>query len=303
METVSYPTAFLGGLIAFITPCVLPLVPVYLSILSGASFDQLMGKAEISDSEKREIHTRVMANAVAFILGFSLVFIGLGLVSQAVGVILGKYAGVLIRILGFVLIILGVNMAGIWKPAFLNTEARFQLQKGKFGLLSSGLVGSLFAFGWTPCVGPILAPILMIAAGSETKLQGALLLATFSLGLGIPFFLSALSVNGLIAFTNRMKKHFHTMEVIVGSILIIIGIFLGAFGLEGLDRLREKMGWWGEQTSKIESAVTGDQETGSQSENVVVFDDGTMVEIPGFNGDETVEIEENGEDNLELDDN
>jgi cytochrome c-type biogenesis protein len=258
LETVDFPTAFIGGLIAFITPCVLPLVPVYLSILSGASFDQLMGKAALTDKEKRDIHRRVIANALAFIIGFSVIFIALGLVSQAVGVMLGRYAEILLRILGIVLILLGVNMAGIWKPAFLNTEARFQLQKGKFGLLSSFIVGALFAFGWTPCVGPILAPILALAAGSGSKLKGAALLATFSLGLGLPFFLSALSVNGLIAFTNRMKKHFHTMEVIVGSILIIVGIFLAALGLGGLDMIREKMGRWGEQTSKIESTFTGE---------------------------------------------
>lgn len=237
-ETVTYPVAFLAGLASFITPCVLPLVPVYLSILSGASFNQLTGQEEMSPEESRAVHARVLTNALAFIIGFSIIFILLGLVSQTVGQFLKIWGFRMVQVIGVVLILLGLNMSGIWKPRILNMEARFQLQKGKWGLLSSAAIGSVFAFGWTPCVGPILAPILLIAGSTGSKLQGALLLGTYSLGLGVPFFLSALSVNGLIAFSSKMKRYFDVLEITLGAILMYIGVFLLIGGTRGLDMLR-----------------------------------------------------------------
>jgi len=282
--------AFVGGLIAFITPCVLPLVPVYLSILSGASFDQLTGRGgELSADERRDIHRRVLANAIAFIIGFSMVFIALGFVSGTVGALLVKWGGYLIRVIGVLLVLLGLNMAGFWKPRFLSTETRFQMQKGRFGLISSCIIGAVFAFGWSPCVGPILAPILAMAASTGNKLQGAALLATFSLGLAVPFFLSALSVNGLIAFTNKMKRHFHTMEIIVGVILILIGLFLAIAGLEGLDNVRARLGWFERISTSAEERVVGvDEESATEhleemevdEETVVVFDEEPDMEEP-----------------------
>lgn len=194
----------------------------------------MIGKEEISAAETREIHRKVLVNALMFILGFSLVFIALGLVSAEVGNLLAKWGGHLLRVIGLMLILFGLNMTKIWKPRFLNLEARFQVQKGKLGLLSSLLIGAVFAFGWTPCVGPFLAPILAVAAGSTSKAYGASLLAAYSLGLGVPFFLSALSVNGLIAFSNKWKKHFDTVELIIGTLMMWIGVFLLIAGSEGL---------------------------------------------------------------------
>ena len=270
-QPVTIPLAFLAGLVSFITPCVLPLVPVYLSILSGSSFDQLTGRgASMTADEQRDVHRRVLFNALAFILGFSIIFILAGVVAGSIGdwlnVVQYKYGSAItnwmLLIFGIILLFLGVNMAGIWKPMFLNTETRFRLQKGKFGLISSGIVGAAFAFGWTPCIGPILAPILLMAAESGNRVQGAVLLASYSLGLALPFFISALSVNLLIAFSNKMKRHFHTLEIIVGAILIIIGIamvFLGGFGIKnnsnGLDLVRQKLGVLDEFTSSIEMSL------------------------------------------------
>lgn len=194
----------------------------------------MIGKEEISAAETREIHRKVLVNALMFILGFSLVFIALGLVSAEVGNLLARWGGHLLRVIGLMLILFGLNMTKIWKPRFLNLEARFQVQKGKLGLLSSLLIGAVFAFGWTPCVGPFLAPILAVAAGSTSKAYGASLLAVYSLGLGVPFFLSALSVNGLIAFSNKWKKHFGTVELIIGTLMMWIGVFLLIAGSEGL---------------------------------------------------------------------
>ncbi len=242
-ETVTFSTAFIAGLLSFLTPCVLPLVPVYLSILSGATFDQLTGKGgELTADERKAIHRQVISNALAFIAGFSIIFIVSGVVAGSLGDWListqNQYGHVvtnwLIVIFGVILVFLGINMAGFWKPAFLNTEAKFKLQKGKWGVISSGLIGAAFAFGWTPCVGPFLASIWMIAAQSGSRLEGALLLAVYSLGLGIPFFLSALSVNGLIAFTSKYRRYFHIVEVVVGSVLIIVGLGLAIPGIIGM---------------------------------------------------------------------
>jgi len=292
---VSFPVAFLAGLVSFITPCVLPLVPVYLSILSGTSFDELTGRgSSITAEERKVIHQRVIANAIAFIIGFSVIFIVVGVFAGVLGASLinaqntygPKITNWLLLIFGIVMVLLGLNMAGFWKPMFLNQEARFQLQKGKWGLVSSGLVGAAFAFGWTPCIGPILAPILALAAESGSQLKGALLLATYSLGLAIPFFLSALSVNGLIAFTNKMKHHFHTMEIIVGSLLIIIGILLaglGGYGIgtnrDGLNLVRERMGWLDKYTIGLEESLSGQAIEDNSTETVVTPDGEFEVEV------------------------
>ena len=130
-EAVGFVSAFMGGLLSFLTPCVLPLVPVYLSILSGTSFDQMTGKVELTAAERRAIHVKVLSNAVAFIVGFSIVFIALGFVSAEVGKLLTDWGQKLVPVIGAILIVLGINMAGIWKPRFLSREARFRMQKGK----------------------------------------------------------------------------------------------------------------------------------------------------------------------------
>jgi cytochrome c-type biogenesis protein len=238
-QVITYPMALVAGLLSFITPCVLPLVPVYLSILSGTSFSQLTAKeGDLTAAERAAIHQKVISNAIAFIIGFSIVFIVAGLFAAVIGGFVQAWGDLLLRIIAVVVIIFGMNMSGFWKPRMLNMEARFHIQKGKLGLLSSLLIGAAFAFGWTPCVGPILGPILVIAAGTGNKLQGALMLATYSLGLAIPFFLSALSVNGLIAFSGKMKKHFGTFELVLGSILIFIGLYLLIGGEHGLNAIR-----------------------------------------------------------------
>ena len=241
-QAVTFPGAFLAGLASFITPCVLPLVPVYLSILSGTSWNQLTAKSgDLTKEQLAAIHRRVLINAIFFVLGFSLVFIVAGLFAGALGGLFSKWGNVLLRIIGIVLVVFGMNMSGLWKPRFLNMEARFHVQKGSLGLLSSLLIGAAFAFGWTPCIGPILGVILGVAAVSGNKTQGALLLATYSLGLAVPFLLSALSVNGLIAFSNKWKRHFTTFELVLGTLIIFMGIFMLIGGSKGLDMIRGMM--------------------------------------------------------------
>lgn len=313
METasVSFPVALIAGAISFITPCVLPLVPVYLSILSGTSFDKLTGKGgTLSKDEQRSIQARVIANAFAFIIGFSLIFIIAGVAAGSVGTALTNAKGqvgaiitnVLLVVFGPLLIIMGLNQSGVYKPAFLNTEKRFSLQKGKFGVVSSGLIGAAFAFGWAPCIGPILAIILALAAGSGSKVQGALLLATYSLGLAIPFFLSALSVNGLIAFSQKMRRHFNMLELIIGIVLILFGLFLGLTGIDGfrlntngLDIIRQKLPGLDEFVIDLEERLQGgdsDEIEPLEMDNgdVVMFErsDDDEVDVTG----ESVEVDD-----------
>jgi cytochrome c-type biogenesis protein len=183
------------------------------------------------------IHKKVILNALAFILGFSIVFIIAGIFASSIGGFLKSFGDPIYRVIGIIIVVLGMNMSGFWKPRVLNMEARFHVQKGKLGLLSSMLIGAAFAFGWTPCVGPILGPILVMA-GSGDRFHGALLLATYSAGLGVPFLLSAFSVNGLIAFSGKMKKHFGTFELVLGSLLMFIGIYLLIGGEHGVNVIR-----------------------------------------------------------------
>jgi len=234
-----FSSAFLAGLASFVTPCVLPLVPVYLSILSGASWSQLTAKeGGLSPAELSSIHRRVLINAVAFIVGFSIVFIVLGLFAGVIGALVQKWGNPLLRIIGVIIVVFGMNMSGFWKPRFLNAEAKIQVKRRNLGLLSSLLIGCAFAFGWTPCVGPFLGTILVMAAGTGEKLKATALLATYSLGLGVPFFLSALSINGFIAISNRMKRHFNTFEFVLGTLLIFIGIYLVIGGERGINVFR-----------------------------------------------------------------
>jgi len=295
-------TAFVAGLISFITPCVLPLVPVYLSILSGSSFDELTGKgADITPAEQKEIHMRVIANALMFILGFTILFMLAGTVAGSLGEWFtslrmdhaGTVTNWLLIVFGVIMTFLGINMAGFWKPAFLNTEARFSLQKGKWGLLSSALIGAAFAFGWTPCIGPFLAVILTFAAGSGSKFQGAILLLSYSLGLGIPFFLSALSVNALLAFSGKIKRHFHTLELVTGTILLLFGLAMAILGIfavsqeaNALNLIKTRLGWLDEITAEVEmdymESVVGDEEEEIDEDPPAVIDD---EEINGEIGD------------------
>ena len=302
---ITYPLALGAGLISFVTPCVLPLVPVYLSILSGTSFDELTGKkGDLTAEARRAIHNRVISNAIAFIIGFSVIFIIAGVAAGTFGDLLKQLkgdAGVLITNLllvgfGVLLLLMGLNQSGVWKPRFLNTEKRFSMQKGKLGVISSGIIGAAFAFGWAPCIGPILAAILVIAAAGS-KLQGAALLATYSLGLAIPFFLSALSVNGLIALSVKMRRHFNTVELVIGTLLILFGLFLGLIGLDGfskktngLDLVRQKIPgldawvssqeskWLGEENKEEEEAPPPIED---ESGNIVVFDQSSVVDVEG----------------------
>jgi cytochrome c-type biogenesis protein len=207
--------AFLAGLISFLSPCVLPLVPGYLSLISGAGVEELK-------SPQGHLMRRVMVNSVGFILGFSVVFIALGAAATEIGQVLGIYKHTLARVAGVIIILFGLHLTGIFKIKALYMDARLHSVKG-----SSTPIGAFaFAFGWTPCLGPILTAILTIAGEQNTLVKGILLLAVYSLGLAVPFLLTSLLMERFLKFYSRFRSHMHALEVASGGLLIALGVLL-----------------------------------------------------------------------------
>lgn len=211
--------AFVAGLFSFLSPCVLPLVPGYLSMISGAGLEELK-------VPQAQLMRRVMVNSVVFVFGFSIVFIALGLAATGVGEVLGMYKHTLARVAGVVIIIFGLHLTGIFKIKALYTDARLHNVKGSSSPLGAFVIGFAFAFGWTPCLGPILSGILAVAAQQSTLIKGALLLAVYSLGLAMPFLLTALLMERFLKFYSRFRSHMHALEVASGALLIGLGVLL-----------------------------------------------------------------------------
>ena len=222
MSSLPLPiAAFLAGLISFLSPCVLPLVPGYVSLISGAGVEEL----KTTDSQ---LLRKVMLNSAAFIIGFSIVFILLGAISTEVGQMLRFYKSALARISGIVIIIFGLHLTGIFKIKWLYTDARLHSVKGGSTPWGAFVIGFAFAFGWTPCVGPILAVILGFAAVQNSVGKGILLLAIYSLGLAVPFLLTSLGIERFLKFYSRFRSHMHALEVASGGLLIVLGGLLVA---------------------------------------------------------------------------
>ena len=220
MHSLPLPiAAFVAGLLSFLSPCVLPLVPGYVSLISGATVEDLQS------SDRRMLRT-VMLHSVTFVLGFSVVFIALGAVATTVGQFANQYHALLTKIAGAVVIIFGLHLTGLLKIKALYADKRLHNVKGSSSVAGSFLVGFAFAFGWTPCIGPILAAILVLAETQDTVLKGILLLAIYSLGLAVPFLLTSLGVDRFLAFYGRFRRHLHTVEVISGVLLIAVGVLI-----------------------------------------------------------------------------
>src|SRR5579862_1240765 len=211
--------AFVAGLISFLSPCVLPLVPGYVSLISCAGIDELK-------TSSAALKRRVIINSLAFILGFSSVFITLGLAATGIGQALGQYRGVLAREAGVLIILFGLHMTGLVTIKALYSDVRLHSVKGNSTVWGSFAVGFAFAFGWTPCVGPILSVILGFASAEGSTLKGGLLLATYALGLAVPFLLTSLGIERFLKFYSRFKRHMHVTEVASGVLLIALGELL-----------------------------------------------------------------------------
>jgi cytochrome c-type biogenesis protein len=220
MTTLPLPlAAFVAGLISFLSPCVLPLVPGYVSLISGAGIEELK-------STDGHLLRKVMLNSAAFIIGFSIVFITLGAISTEVGQVLAQYKSLLARIAGAVIILFGLHLTGIFQIKALLADTRLHTLKGGASPWGAFVIGFAFAFGWTPCVGPILAVVLGFAATQDTVWKGIFLLAVYSAGLAVPFLITSFGIERFLKFYNRFKFHMHAVEVASGGLLIVLGILL-----------------------------------------------------------------------------
>ncbi|MDA8079215.1 MAG: cytochrome c biogenesis protein CcdA [Nitrospiraceae bacterium] len=221
MKDVSFPLAFLAGLLSFLSPCVLPLIPSYVSFITGVSFEDLK-----EGSDRKKIRFLTIINSASFILGFSFIFVALGASSSAVGRFLFQYQDWIRNIGGVLVIFFGLFVSGIIRLDFLTKERKFHLSGKPAGYIGSFFVGMTFAAAWTPCIGPILGTILLYAGSQGSASYGFKLLAVYSLGLGIPFFVSSLMFNSFLSYSAKIRKHMRVVMIISGLLLIVFGILL-----------------------------------------------------------------------------
>ena len=221
MKDISFSLAFVAGVLSFLSPCVLPLVPSYVSFITGISFKELT-----VGSDRKRIRYLTITNSAAFIAGFSTVFILLGISSSAIGRLLFQYVD-LIRILGGILVIVfGLFIAGFLRLDFLMRDKKIYLSGKPAGYIGTFLVGMTFAAGWSPCIGPMLGTILVYAGSKGSAFYGFKLLAVYSLGLAVPFFLSALAINVFLSYSPKIAKSMRLIMIASGLLLIAFGILL-----------------------------------------------------------------------------
>lgn len=218
MADISFLAALVAGVVSFLSPCVLPLVPPYLVYLAGASLERMAGGEAVARAR-----TDTVLAAICFVLGFTTVFVALGASATAVGGLIRAWSGTLATVAGIVIIIMGLHFLGVTRLAFLMQEKRVTVSK-PVSLWGAYVMGLAFAFGWTPCIGPILAAILAVAASESTVTRGASLLAVYSLGLGIPFVIAAFAIQPFAAFLARFRTHLHRVEQVMGVLLIVTGV-------------------------------------------------------------------------------
>ena len=217
MTDVSLTAAVLAGLLSFLSPCVLPLVPPYLTFIAGTTVE------ELAEGGARRARRDVALAAILCVLGFSTVFVTMGATASIFGQALRANLGVLSALAGIAIIAMGLHFLGVWRFAFMYREKRVSVEK-PVGLWGAYVMGLAFAFGWTPCIGPILAAILTVAGSEETVSRGAILLGAYSAGLGVPFLGAALAIDPFMGFLARFKKNFFIVEKVVGVLLVLTGI-------------------------------------------------------------------------------
>ena len=213
---VSYAGAAGAGALSFLSPCVLPLIPAYLCFLGGVGLDEV----------KNGAGRKVVPAALAFVAGFSTIFIAMGATASALNHLITDNMGWLSTVAGSVIIVFGLHYMGAIRLSFLNYDKRVQVDARPAGLLGAYVLGLAFAFGWTPCVGPILATILMIAAGKDSVGEGVALLAAYAAGLGVPFLLAALAARRFMALLTRFRRHMRMVEITIGGLLIATGLLI-----------------------------------------------------------------------------
>jgi cytochrome c-type biogenesis protein len=220
MTEISYFYVVLAGLLSFLSPCVLPIVPGYLCFLAGTSLDK------IASGEDASKERNVFYFALSFVFGFSTVFILLGASATLLSGLIYEYLDILRIVGGIIIIIFGIHFMQIIQLPFLNRDTRYQIESYRPGVVGSYVIGLSFAFGWTPCIGPILGSVLSIAASSETVSYGIVLLMLYSAGLGIPFLLAAYAINGFMRFLTKIRNYIRVIEIFTGVLLVIFGILI-----------------------------------------------------------------------------
>ncbi len=217
METPTLFSAFIGGVLSFLSPCILPLIPAYFSYITGVSVEELKNRNTISI---------LILNSLFFVFGFSTIFLFLGFASSFIGSFFLEQKGIIEKIAGIFIIILSIHLMGFYRIKFLDVERKVEIKAVPLPLLRSFFVGLAFGFGWTPCIGPILAAILAVAASQGSAIKGTILLSFYSLGLAIPFMISALSLNLFFILFKGIRKHLRKIELFAGIFLFILGILL-----------------------------------------------------------------------------
>jgi len=237
---VSIGAAILAGVISFLSPCVLPLVPPYLCFIGGTSLEELSRPGATAALQQR----RTMLAALMFVAGFTTVFVMLGASASLLGQLLRAHLTLLGQIAGLAIIVMGLHFLGLFRLGFLNREARYHAARKPAGPLGAYAVGLAFAFGWTPCIGPVLAVILSLAASEQDVAKGAGLLAVYSLGLGIPFLLAAAGVGAFLGFLSGMRKHLLIVERVMGGLLVLTGIMFLTGAMQNMSYwLLEQFPW------------------------------------------------------------
>jgi cytochrome c-type biogenesis protein len=226
---VTHGGALVAGLLSFASPCVLPLVPPYLCYMAGVSLDQLTGQSDVAVARRT-----VFLSALAFVLGFTTVFVTLGATASAIGRVVMMYRETLGVIAGVLIIIMGLHFLGLLRINLLYREKRMQVHNHPAGMIGSYFMGLAFAIGWTPCIGPVLGAILAVAGSEQTVSKGAILLAVYSLGLGVPFLIAALFASPFIGVMQRFRRHIGTIEKAMGALLVVTGVLFITGGMTTL---------------------------------------------------------------------
>jgi len=222
VEDVSYLAALVAGILSFVSPCVLPLVPGYLSFISGVSLDNAHTGTALPEGTTR----RVFLASVAFVLGFTCVFVALGASASTIGALINEKLWILTKIAGVAVILFGLHTMGLLKINALYRQAQIDVKRKPAGPMGAFVVGLAFAFGWTPCIGPVLATVLTLAANEGSLGAGVRLLFVYSLGLGVPFILAAAAIGPFIAFLQRFRKHLRHVEMVMGVLLVLTGVLM-----------------------------------------------------------------------------
>lgn len=224
-QEVTLVAAFAAGFLSFVSPCVLPLIPGYISFISGLTLEEMQGTAA-APTASASSRRRVLAASVSFVLGFTVIFVTMGATATALGKFFYEQAPILEKVFGTLLVVFGLHMMGVFRIRLLESDKRIHTQKKPAGPMGAFLVGTAFAFAWTPCIGPILGGIIGLASSQESVAEGMQMLAAYSLGLGVPFLLTSVAIDRFFTAAARIRKHYRTIEMISGGLLIAVGLLI-----------------------------------------------------------------------------